>query len=84
MKTYIDVERLYLETFALNKPLTFWAIWSIFCLIVAVLPVVIISISISPVVGSVAACCIAILTRLMAYYTSDIYTKFDSLIFANA
>lgn len=40
--------------------------------------------SINPVVGSVAACCVAYFTKAIAYYTSFYITRSDSLILANA
>ena len=61
------VVRLYLEMFAFKMSLAWFAICNILFFIAVVRPVFIIPMSISPVVGSVAACCIATFTRLMAY-----------------
>ena len=60
------------------------AIFIILFLVAAVLPVVMMSISISPVVGSVAACCVAIFIRVMAYSTSLTITSLESRILAKA
>jgi len=50
----------------------------------AVLPVTITSISIKPVNGSVAACCVATFIKLMASSTSYSVTFLDNFILAKA
>lgn len=56
---------------------------SSFSWLVLVCPVVIMSMFILPVVGSVADCCNALLINVTASATSFLSTKSDSLIFAN-
>ena len=74
----------YLERLAFISSLACSAILVSLILVVAVLPVVMMSISIRPVWGSVAACWVATFIRLIAYSTSPKTTSFESLIFAKA
>lgn len=53
-----------------------------FSVVEVVIPVAMISISISPVVGSVALCCIAVFINLTASSMSLFSTVSESLIFA--
>lgn len=56
----------------------------IFLLLEEVFPVTMTSISIRPVVGSVAACWVANFIKAIASSTSFYYTRFESLILAKA
>ena len=75
---------LYFETFASMIYLIFFAIVCTFCLEADVFPVTITSMSIFPVFGSVAACCIAIFIKSRAYCTSSSLTVSQSFILAKA
>jgi len=78
------VDFKYFEKFDFMIYRAFVAISCILSLFVAVRPVVMMSMSISPVVGSVAACCMANFIRLMAPSTSDSSTYCANLILAKA
>ncbi len=70
--TLVDLE--YFVWLTLRRSLACCAILVIFIFVEVVLPVVMMSMSISPVTGSVAACCVATFMRLMAYSTSSTET----------